>query len=147
MKHTDLSNQDNIRKVYSYFSRGSGYPIFTPSDATISQLKNGGAFRLIKKNVSDSILAYDNFNKEIITHNDQYLKVHNEFWDETYNIIDVSIFRDTNFLPHDQYFGMSLVYYSLIWKNSRLPLISSNKKDKQRFFGLLMRLLSFNGGK
>ena len=53
MKNTDLSKPENVRRVYSYFGKGSGYPMFTASDATITQLKNGGTLRLIKKNVSD----------------------------------------------------------------------------------------------
>jgi hypothetical protein len=134
MKNTDLSKPENVRRVYSYFGKGSGYPIFTASDATITQLKNGGTLRLVKKNVSDSILSYDLYNKVIVTHNDQYLKVHNEFWNEAYNILDLSVFRDSSFRNQNNF---GLLGADIAWKNKNLPAISIDKKDQQRFFGHL----------
>ena len=143
MKNVDLSNSENVKKEYTYFGRGLGYYIFTPSDATITQLKNGGALRLIKKSVSDSILAYDYYNKEIVRHNELYLKTYNDYWNEAYNILDVSVFRDSSYRQQLD-FGLVGIENEISWKNKNLPTVSTDKKDHQRFFGHLFRLLGIN---
>ena len=80
------------------------------------------------------------YNKVIVTHNDQYLKVHNEFWNEAYNILDLSVFRDSSFRRQNNF---GLLESDIVWKNKNLPAISIDKKDQQRFFGHLFRLLLF----
>lgn len=143
MRNADLVNSENIKKVYTYFGKGLGYYIFTPSDATITQLKNGGALRLIKKSVSDSIISYDYYNKEIVRHNELYLKTYNDYWNEAYNILDVSVFRDSSYRQQPD-FGLLGIENEILWKNKNLPTISTDKKDQQRFFGHLFRLLGIN---
>ncbi len=59
-------NTDFI-KLYRNINKAVDYYSFTYNDRTISQLKNSGGFRLIrKKNVGNKIILYDQFNIDAI---------------------------------------------------------------------------------
>ncbi|HEX8331455.1 MAG TPA: hypothetical protein VF622_02465 [Segetibacter sp.] len=69
----NLRLPENSYKFYDFFIRGTFSPVFTPNDAGITQLINGGNLRLItKKNVLDSILSYDAAKKQIVLHNEKF---------------------------------------------------------------------------
>jgi hypothetical protein len=59
-----LVNTDLV-KVYRHLNRALDYYSFKYNDRTISQLKNAGGFRLIRKeNVANKIIAYDQLNND-----------------------------------------------------------------------------------
>lgn len=54
-------------KIYRHLNNALNYWSFRYNDRTIAQLKNSGAFRLIrKKEVADKIVAYDQLNNDAI---------------------------------------------------------------------------------
>ena len=138
MAHSNLTDSINVRKVYNYFRDGASYQIFYPSDATISQLKNGGGFRLINKEITDSILSYDSYNKRILVHNDLYLNVYNGLWDAAYKIMDLNVWVDTTYSKNH----LSVTKFS--WTSKPLPALSSDKLDLKVFFGILTRMIGIN---
>ncbi len=57
----------DFSKAYRHLNNALNYFSFAYNDRTISQLKNAGGFRLIrKKNVANKIIAYDQFNNDDI---------------------------------------------------------------------------------
>src|SRR5436190_5435049 len=61
-----LANTD-FTKAYRHLNKALDYYSFKYNDRTISQLKNAGGFRLIrKKNIANKIIAYDQFNNDAI---------------------------------------------------------------------------------
>jgi hypothetical protein len=57
----------NLASAYRHLNRALDYYSFKYNDRTISQLKNAGGFRLIRKiNVANKIIAYDQFNNDAI---------------------------------------------------------------------------------
>jgi hypothetical protein len=84
-----------IEKIYYYTNRYvSVCTTHTPTDRTISQLKNAGGLRLIlNKAVSDSIVAYDEANKGITISGDFNLKLFYDFMKREKELFEVKIFR------------------------------------------------------
>ena len=73
-----LSTTDFL-KVYCNLNKALDYYSFNFNDRTITQLKNAGGFRLIrKKNVANKIIAYDQFNNDAMR-NIAYQ--HNKFYE------------------------------------------------------------------
>jgi hypothetical protein len=61
-----VSKTTGANGLYKYYYEPANYPDFIYTDRTIQQLKNSGGLRLItKKEVSDSIIAYDASVKQI----------------------------------------------------------------------------------
>ena len=57
----------DVIKAYRHINRALDYYSFRYNDRTISQLKNAGGFRLIRKeNIANKIIAYDQFNNDAI---------------------------------------------------------------------------------
>ena len=53
--------------IYRHFNRALDYYSFKINDRTITQLKNAGGFRLIRKrNVANKIIAYDQFTNDAV---------------------------------------------------------------------------------
>ena len=108
-------------------------PLFTPNDAGITQLINGGNLRLIsKKNVSDSILNYDAFKKQILQHNDVFSQTGDEVWNSVYSIAHAKVFSDTSYID---FFGARK------FKNKQPPPLTINAANLQVFFGQVSRTL------
>ncbi len=126
----DLSNPQIAKEFYSYFIKGGFNPIFRPSDATIIQLKNAGNLRLIrKKEVVDSILAYDYRNRVILDHNEAYSNASDRLWDEAYPIMQGRIMADSLYVD----------FKNREVKSNDLPALNNNKLQNQIFFGVLAR--------
>ena len=67
--------------------------IFFPTDATMNQLKNSGALRLIKKtNIADSIVAYNAVVEGFAVTQQTEIIVRNLFRDEVGNVFDATVF-------------------------------------------------------
>jgi hypothetical protein len=61
---SNVANTDLV-KAYRHLNQALDYFSFRYNDRTISQLKNAGGFRLIrKKNVANKIIEYDQFNND-----------------------------------------------------------------------------------
>ena len=61
-----ITNTD-LTKVYRHLNKALDAYSFKYNDRTISQLKNAGGFRLIRKqNVANKIIAYDQFNNDAL---------------------------------------------------------------------------------
>ena len=57
----------DLPKVYRHINEALNYWSFTFNDRTLTQLKNSGGFRLVrKKTVANKIIAYDQFNNDAI---------------------------------------------------------------------------------
>lgn len=67
--------------------------IFFPTDATMNQLKNSGALRLIKKtNIADSIVAYNVAVEGFAMNQQTEIATRTLFRDEVGNVFDASVF-------------------------------------------------------
>jgi hypothetical protein len=99
--NTDLTVPANAKQLVKLFMLATYRPSHTPASISISQLKNTGSFRLLKKGVVDSLLVYDKANEGIIRHNDFYSDDLNTIWESFYPICDVKIFRDTSFATYN----------------------------------------------
>ncbi len=131
----NLSLPENSYKFYDYFIRGSFMPLFTPNDAGITQLINGGNLRLITKtNVLDSILSYDASKKRILQHNEKFSEQGDELWYAVYPIAHARVLSDTSYIDF-------LVNRKL--KNKQPPPLTINAANLQVFFGQLSRSILF----
>ena len=73
-----LSNT-NLFKVYSQINKALDYNSFINNDRTVSQLKNAGGFRLIRKQVvANKIITYDQFNRDAMAN---IAFQHNKFYE------------------------------------------------------------------
>jgi hypothetical protein len=67
--------------------------IFYSTDATMNQLKNSGALRLIKKTeVADSIVAYNAATEAYAENRKTEMETRNVFRDAMGNVFDASVF-------------------------------------------------------
>jgi hypothetical protein len=129
----DLSLPKNSYLFYNYFISGSFIPLFTPNDAGITQLINGGNLRLIsKRNVSDSILNYDAFKKRILQHNEVFSQSGDEIWNSVYPIAHAKVFSDTSYIEF---------FNARKFKNKQPPPLTLNAANLQVFFGQVSRNL------
>ena len=129
-----LALPENARRFYDYFIKGSFTSIFNPSDAALLQLKNTGNLRLLtNKNIADSILAYDAYNKVIVSHNQEFTERGNEMWNAAYPIMQGKIMSDTSYVDYSN--------RRVITQN--VPPLILNNRDLQIFFGELARTLLF----
>ncbi len=132
----NLALPENARKFYDYFIKGSYIPTFIPSDAALLQLKNAGNLRLLTNtNIADSILAYDDANKVIMKHNEQYTQRGDEMWNAAYPIMQGKVMSDTSYVD---FFNRRAVI-----SQRNVPPLSQNKRDLQMFFGQLARSILF----
>jgi hypothetical protein len=92
-----------IQKIYFYKNIYTNTcSTHNPTDRTISQLKNAGGLRLIvNKSVSDSIVAYDELNKDINISTDFNLKFFYDFTNKQKEIFEIKVFRLTKVNFHD----------------------------------------------
>jgi hypothetical protein len=136
LSNVELALPENARKFYDYFIKGSFIPTFNPSDAALLQLKNAGKLRLLtNKNIADSILAYDAYNKVIVSHNQEFLERGNEMWNAAYPIMQGKIMSDTSYVD---FFNRREVI-----SQKNVPPLILNNRDLQMFFGQLARTLLF----
>ncbi len=62
-------NTTNLKKAYRHLNNALDFFSFAYNDRTITQLKNAGNFRLIRKrDVAKKILDYDRFNTDAVKH-------------------------------------------------------------------------------
>jgi hypothetical protein len=130
---SELSAPSNTNQFYRNFIAGAFIPAFTPSDATIIQLKEGGSLSLINKQmVVDSILDYDYWNRVIVAHNQNYSLQHDNVWAAVYPIIQGGLLMDTTYV---EFYGRGIL--------KPMPPIIRNAQNEQAFFGIVARTLLF----
>jgi len=91
----------DLRKAYRHFNRALDYYSFKYNDRTISQLKNAGGFRLVRKiNIANKIIAYDQFN------NDAILNIafqYNKFYENVVLLRNKAFVQETINKIHEKY--------------------------------------------
>jgi len=112
----------NLTKAYRHLNRALDYYSFKFNDRTISQLKNAGGFRLIrKKEIANKIIAYDQFN------NDAGVNIayqYNNFYENVVALRNKAFVQEIINKIHDKYQN-DLPPYSM---NSRIDsMINRNK--------------------
>jgi hypothetical protein len=121
----NLSLPENSYKFYDFFIRGSFIPVFTPNDAGITQLINGGNLRLItKKDVLDSILSYDAAKKQILNHNEKFSEQGDQLWYAVYPIAHARVLSDTSYIDF---------LVNRKFKNKQPPPLTINAANLQVF--------------
>jgi hypothetical protein len=85
---------DHLPDLYYYARQMTRLnTLFFPTDATMDQLRNSGALRLIKKSeIADSIVAYDAAVKGFVETQQSEIETRISFKDAAGNIFDASIF-------------------------------------------------------
>lgn len=135
LSDVNLALSENAAKFYDFFIKGSYVPVFRPSDAALLQLKNAGNLRLLtNKNIVDSILSYDAYNKAIVDHNEEYRERGNEMWDAAYPIMQAKIMSNPLYVDFKN---------RRVIAQKNIPVLTLNPRDLQVFFGKLSRTLLF----
>ena len=113
-----------IRKLFYKWSFRtlSTIPTFSSNDATSSQLRNSGGYRLIqRKGVADSLTTYDEFNKLVTIqagYYSNYFNQINSIWQE---MIDLTVLQDTSYFKTGAF------------TNKELPALVIEPKQKLLF--------------
>jgi hypothetical protein len=98
--HFPMTKTD-LRKAYRHFNRALDYYSFKYNDRTISQLKNAGGFRLVRKiNIANKIIAYDQFNSDAIL-NIAYQ--YNKFYENVVLLRNKAFVQETINKIHEKY--------------------------------------------
>ena len=98
--------------------------IFLPADATMNQLKNSGALRLIKKSdIADSIVSYNAAVEGYVEAQQGEINTRNLFRDAVGNIFDASVFM--TMIDSNAYNPEQVIIHPAFVK----PLITENKQS------------------
>ena len=107
----DLSDQKIRKEFYRSCNYIGYYSVFRSNDATMLQLKNSGGLRLIKKkNVADSIAAYDNVVKIISAAETFYANTTDYGIKAVREVLDFSIGYDSSYYISDSLTNKPLVF-------------------------------------
>ena len=132
LQQSDYNNHTSL--IYFYARWGARNPSFFLTDRTLSQLKNSGGMRLIRKvAASDAIVGYD---AQIKFLSNQYLGLEQEVVKDHFRRME-SLF-DGNVL--DQMYGDTI----LIVPEGNPPLLTTDKKLINEFVSHLHFLKSLN---
>jgi hypothetical protein len=127
----NLLNSDIRIQFYKACNFIGYYSIFRSNDATMLQLKNSGGLRLIrKKNIADSISAYDNVVKIIYAAEAFYASSTDDAIKTNRQVLDYSFLYDSSYFIKD----------SMIDKR---PLLITNDPQKIKF---LFNMIDFEIG-
>jgi hypothetical protein len=127
----DMTVPDNRKMLYLYSIRYvSYYSAFESNDATMMQLKNSGALRLIRHaHVADSIAKYDMEMRGIIVAETPYAHAMNDAMSATQELVDFSIFSDTSFYKNGKMTGKDV---SLLVSDPQKIKVFFNKISTER---------------
>jgi hypothetical protein len=120
---THMDTDSSMKKFYKWsYKTLATIPTFNSNDATSSQLRNSGGYRLIRKRgVADSLTGYDQMNKFLIIQGGYYTSYYNQanaLWQE---MIDLSVMRDTSYIKKGAF------------TDKLLPMISIEPRQKLLF--------------
>lgn len=121
----------NDQEIFKSFIECSRHPYFvSPAERTLSQLKNSGGMRLIKKeNASNAIALYDEFSKKLLNQQSYYEQYLNKLLEQSMDIFNY------------RYFSKDPLEFSLIVDQD----FKSNAKlltgDKDKIFQFANRLI------
>ncbi len=93
----NMADTEVRRSLYFYIGRAVGYySVFKSNDATMMQLKNSGALRLIRRDhVADSIAQYDGEVKSIYAAEGLYMTSSDAAVSAAQEVLDYTLYSDT----------------------------------------------------
>jgi hypothetical protein len=122
----------HLDDIYFYGRALTIISVFHYSDATMRQLKNSGALRLIKHRfIEDSILAYDQSAEYIVLREQVILGVQSDMRSSTGNVLDATVIKtmiDTNYMAVKYDIGRFLKIPEKV-----RPLVTEDKKTINQF--------------
>jgi hypothetical protein len=126
----DFSKKENSKRLYIYFLKSTGLPMFDPHTATLTQLKSSGSLGLIQKqNVIDRILRYDQQTSFLQKINGVYSEGYYNTWTAACPILHVNLYLDSAFADYSS--------KDILTKD--LPPIKSSQQQLDVFFGAITR--------
>lgn len=122
----DFTKPENSSKMYTYFLKTTGLPLFEPHTATLTQLKYSGSLRLIhNQEIIKEILQYNQQTVFLETINNAYQESYKEIWRAAAPVIHVNLFYDSSFADYDK---------KIVFAKS-FPPITCNREAMDIFFG------------
>jgi hypothetical protein len=139
----DFTKAENSKKMYSYFLKTTGLPLFEPHTSTLTQLKNSGSLRLIhNQEIINEILKYNQQTVFLETINNAYQESYKEIWRAAAPVLHINLFYDSSFADYDKKIVFTKSFPPITCSREAMDIFFGAATTQQRYTRQQVALLS-----